>query len=297
MDQVANAARRSTRDVSMSTGGKQDNMIRVSDITQYLVCPRQVYFTAHGHQLEEDRGKLLRREILKRVSCELPEMMQESEDVSSVLPGLLADVMQKIIQERGFSEELDETRTDEMQREILSAITSLLGSEERKRIIMNSRRSGQAVTSYKGRSEEQGEMMKGASSKTLMRSEKHGLKGRVDKTLKDKTGVSPVIIKSGECPERGVWNNDRIQLAAYALLMEEELHAPVDTGYVEYLMQGTIRKIRIKPYDKRMTLQVARRVRKILDGRLPDKVANAPCDICSFKDMCETRRSLLSRFF
>ncbi len=67
--------------------------------------------------------------------------------------------------------------------------------------------------------------------------------------------------------------------------------------YVEYVRFGELRDAKIKRWDKKRVLLILTRVKKIMDGMFPGKLKRAPCDHCGFVDMCNTRKSLLSKFF
>jgi CRISPR-associated exonuclease Cas4 len=107
------------------------------------------------------------------------------------------------------------------------------------------------------------------------------------------------VIKTGRCPEYGVWRSDRMQLAAYAMLIEAEFGTTVRRGFVEYINIRTaeIRESYIKRRDRALAFQILKHVKKIKGGVYPEKGANAPCDSCSFIEMCDTKKTLLSKLF
>jgi RecB family exonuclease len=132
-----------------------------------------------------------------------------------------------------------------------------------------------------------------------MVSEKLSMVGSVDKLIKTEAEVIPCVIKTGRCPEYGVWRSDRMQLAAYAMLIEDEFGTTVQRGFVEYINMRTaeIRESHIKKRDRALAFQILKYVKKIKGGVYPEKGANAPCDSCSFVEMCDTRKTLLSKLF
>ncbi|RLG29892.1 recombinase RecB, partial [Methanosarcinales archaeon] len=100
-----------------------------------------------------------------------------------------------------------------------------------------------------------------------------------------------------KCPEYSVWKSDRVQLAAYAMLIEEEFETTVKRGFVEYIRTAEFRESQIRKRDKALALQILKRVKRIKGGVFPEKGENAHCDSCVFEEMCETKKTLLSKLF
>ncbi|NYT00353.1 MAG: hypothetical protein GKB99_01315 [Methanocellales archaeon] len=67
--------------------------------------------------------------------------------------------------------------------------------------------------------------------------------------------------------------------------------------YVEYVLFGEFRDAKIKSWGRKKVLLILDRIRKIRGGALPGKSKRAPCEHCVFVEMCNTRKSLLSKFF
>ncbi|MDL5502059.1 MAG: Dna2/Cas4 domain-containing protein, partial [Candidatus Methanoperedens sp.] len=90
----------------------------------------------------------------------------------------------------------------------------------------------------------------------VLRSDKFGLSGSSDRLLKINESLVPTIIKTGNMPENGVWNSDRLQLTAYSILVEEKYNSIVEKGFVEYVRWGIVRQVVIKRHERRKVLQV-----------------------------------------
>jgi CRISPR/Cas system-associated exonuclease Cas4 (RecB family) len=93
-------------------------------------------------------------------------------------------------------------------------------------------------------------------------SEKLGMVGSVDKLIRTEEEIIPCVIKTGKCPEYGVWRSDRMQLAAYAMLIEDELETTVPRGFVEYIRTADIREAHIKKRDRALAFQLLKQVYK-----------------------------------
>ena len=134
----------------------------------------------------------------------------------------------------------------------------------------------------------------------ILYSERIGLSGMPAKLVCHAGNVVPSVIKTGKNPENGVWNNDRLQIAALAMLVEEEYGKTVEYGFVEYARYGIVRKVVVRANDRRQILKIANRVKKIKDGTMPDKKESTLCEYCNYSEMCNkcsTKVSLASRFF
>jgi len=131
----------------------------------------------------------------------------------------------------------------------------------------------------------------------LLRSEKFGLLGSPDKVIRINNELVPSIIKTGNMPEKGVWKSDRLQLTAYALLIEENYKNTVKLGYVEYARWGYVREVKLHRYERRKVLQIRNRIKRIQEGFMPERPKDAPCIYCGFSEICETKSTLASRFF
>lgn len=131
----------------------------------------------------------------------------------------------------------------------------------------------------------------------ILCSTKFGLTGSPDRMVKIGDWFIPSIIKTGKMPENGVWQGDRLQLTAYSILVEEKYDSIIEKGFVEYARWGTIRPVVIKRNERRKVLQVRERIKKIQDGFMPERPADAPCQYCGFAGICDVKSTLASKFF
>ncbi|MCG2735526.1 MAG: Dna2/Cas4 domain-containing protein [Candidatus Methanoperedenaceae archaeon] len=249
-------------------------MIRVSDITVYLKCPRRCYFIDRGHELiKEPSADHIQRLLLKELALAYGSAQKTGDTLCAL------------------NYELD--RISEEIRIIYRS--ELAGVDD-----------GALANAASGVRNWLGDICSNLSSdfyaspcefEPVLRSEKFGLTGTPDKLIKNGDELAPSIIKTGAMPENGVWKNDRMQLTAYAILVEEIYNTVVTRGFVEYARWGTAREVTIKRHERRNVLQLRDRVRKIKDGFMPEKPTQAPCERCGFKGICDVRSSLVSRFF
>jgi CRISPR-associated exonuclease Cas4 len=253
--------------------------VRISEISLYLHCPRLVYFQAMGREVwpkAESPKNLLLREMALSISefepdgdVNLENWLREALDrAEAELPVICGEEV-NIHDLRAGAEEIRET-LPEIASKLSPSLSLLIPSEV----------------------------------EVDLRSDRLGLSGRLDRII-SRTGDGgptstisiPSIIKTDTPPENGVWRSDRLRLAGYAILLEDESKRKVDRGIVEYTRAGEVREMEIRSSDRRRVLRIRDRVRLICGGKLPDRPQDAPCDRCSVLDTCETRSTLASKFF
>lgn len=251
-------------------------MIRVSDITIYHKCPRMCFFTNKGHNLiTEVTPVYLEGIILKELALvydlafnsedKLPIMNRELDRISNEIPVIYRN-------ELGIMD--DET--------LAKSVTDVRSCVE---VICSN------LSSYNGFFA--GEL----SHNESLHSEKFGLTGSPDRMIRTNDELTPSIIKTGKMPLNGIWQSDRLQLTAYAVLIEEKYDIPVRRGYVEYARWGVVREAAIKRHERRSVLQILEKIKKIQNGIMPEKPKDAPCVHCGFTGMCDVKSTLASRFF
>jgi CRISPR-associated exonuclease Cas4 len=131
----------------------------------------------------------------------------------------------------------------------------------------------------------------------ILRSTKFALTGSPDRLVKIGDCFIPSIIKTGKIPENGVWQGDRLRLTAYSILVEEKYNSIIEKGFVEYARWGIVRPVVIKRHERRKVLQVKERIKKIQDGFMPERPADAPCQYCGFTGICDVKSTLASKLF
>lgn len=249
-------------------------MIRVSDITTYLKCPRMCYYANKGHELiKVHDADYVQRLLLKEMALTYGSALQTG-DTLCALNNELSRISEEIRviyrSELAGVDDATLANASSVVRNWLCDISPNLSCD---------------FYSYPG------------ESNPVLRSEKFGLAGSPDKLITIGDELVPSIIKTGSMPENGVWKNDRVQLTAYAILIEEIYNRVVTRGFVEYARRGTVREVTIKRHERRSVLHFRDRVRKIHDGFMPEKPHDAPCEKCGFKGICDVKSTLASRFF
>lgn len=115
-----------------------------------------------------------------------------------------------------------------------------------------------------------------------------GISGKVDQVLVYPDCVVPIELKSGKAPKEGAWENHKVQLAAYALLLESVFKVSIGAGYVKYIDEGISRRIEINAFLKDQVRELIASVNGLLQSRsLPGKCGNVnKCEKCGLKKIC-----------
>jgi len=237
--------------------------VRISDVGLYLRCPRLVYFDALGSLPRKAWPvHLLMRELMLGISG--------SDDLEGELEASLARLEQDL--PLIYGDDIDPEELAIASREVVALIPGMA--------------QGMATVLDK---------ILPSALEVDLHSDRLGLSGRLDRLVTD--GHVPSIIKTGSAPDDGVWKKDRLQLAGYAMLAEEQYGGRIEHCQVEYPRSGVIRAVQIHSVDRGRFLRIRNRVQQIKEGRLPDRPEDARCDNCEVRDKCETRMSLASKFF
>jgi CRISPR-associated exonuclease Cas4 len=237
------------------------SLVRISDISLYLRCPRLIYFDSLGklERAENPDGLLLRNIML---SLEADRDLQEQMQIH----------LNRLLQELPLIYEIDGGRLSQaggdMEPRLSEIAANLSGHLDR---------------------------LFPSEVEVDLRSEKLHFTGRLDRLVFP--NLVPSLVRTGSCPPDGVWKSDRLALAGYSLLLDEKYSTRTQRGLIEYARSGTVREVEIRSIDRSRVLRIRDRVRQIRDGQLPDRPHHARCDQCRLKERCEVKATLASKFF
>ena len=114
------------------------------------------------------------------------------------------------------------------------------------------------------------------------------LKGIIDRIEVYENSYVPIELKTGKMPKDGVWPNHRIQIAAYAMLLEEKFQTKVKDGFINYLDAKESRRIAINPFMKEEIIQLISEIQILLKNSYPPKYCENrnKCANCGIKETC-----------
>lgn len=114
------------------------------------------------------------------------------------------------------------------------------------------------------------------------------LNGIIDQIERYPEGDVPVELKTGSMPKQGVWPGHRIQIGAYAMMLEEKTGRSIKEGIIHYLDPNERRQVVINPFLKEEIKELRQNVRELLEGSdIPDFTANEnKCMKCGLREKC-----------
>lgn len=119
-----------------------------------------------------------------------------------------------------------------------------------------------------------------------LNSERLGLSGLLDMLIIDADGFCyPVEFKHTEGP---IYPNHRLQLAGYAMLLEERFGQEVRWGFVYRLPLEKVTRVPITPQRKRCLLEAVEQIRRMVaEERMPPPTPRrGRCVDCEFRRFC-----------
>jgi len=264
--------------------------VSASDIRQYMICPRIVYFKEGDHDRweikDENFVKFVKHLFIREISLDDPLYSINWNDRETIEQLLLKSLKngENRIREI-YKEELE--RID--QKIILTAKEDV--EKEIKKIAERLWNRFNTDGYYIKR------LMTPVDIEKKIYSDKLELHGIIDKIVIFNDEEIPSIVKIGNSPNISAWKEDRTQLAAYIMLLEEERGKIISKGVVEYFRCGRPLLVEINRYDRRLVLNVREKIKKIRRGKLPDREDKVFCEHCTYKEECNVKRSLFSKFF
>lgn len=116
--------------------------------------------------------------------------------------------------------------------------------------------------------------------------EKDGLCGKIDVLRKVANGYIIQEEKTGDPPQNKIaWDEDLLQLDAYAFLAKETEYSPVVGGIIIY---NDLKPIKVKPNPDK-AVEIHREAMWLLENdKLPEEKANKTvCEKCSYYALCQ----------
>ena len=98
----------------------------------------------------------------------------------------------------------------------------------------------------------------------------------------------PISIKNSNPPIKGIWDQDAIELVAYAILIEEDFDTEVFVGFVDYEKIGERRPVVMDVNLRKGLFDVIKEVKEIIENKkLPHvKKNDRKCGNCEYKEIC-----------
>ncbi len=121
-----------------------------------------------------------------------------------------------------------------------------------------------------------------------------GLRGIVDQIYQYEGELVPIELKTGKAPREGVWPGHKIQIGAYALLLEGKFNEEIKEGFVHYLEAEQKRHIPINAFLRSEVKELVNKVQTLLNSvEIPGFCGNDnKCKVCGLRDNCYNGKGL-----
>jgi CRISPR-associated exonuclease Cas4 len=120
----------------------------------------------------------------------------------------------------------------------------------------------------------------------VVSSRRLGLRGRMDAVVSEKGRLLPYEVKSTPRPPRP-HPGHQLQLAAYALLLEERTGQRIDRGYLHYLGDDSLQELAITAKAKRQVREVIKDLRRVAETEeMPPRAPASRCRDCGYRKIC-----------
>lgn len=116
-------------------------------------------------------------------------------------------------------------------------------------------------------------------------SRKLALSGIADMVIEGKDKVYPVDCKASFA---GVFDNQKMQLAAYAFMLEERFGKPCDLGFIYFPLKKEVAEVVITGELKRKVVASLEQIRHSLDNEIlpPATETSTRCAECEYRNFC-----------
>jgi len=261
---------------------KMKQIINITDITEYLYCPRKVYLKlVKGIKYPPNERMILgmlRHKVFdvfnKNESILVSSIKTKisEQDIKKLYNELLNNIIKETIlfnknllfkfniNESVFSKSVNETAFPEIELRIPAIIKTINSGFLGKELWRNLK--PKYLTEFK------------------IESQNLGLRGRVDR-IKFEDSILPIERKTRE----KVFESDKIQLAGYALLLEQEFGRKVEKGIIEIM--GKQEEVDLNSELKNKVLEIADKIRNLIEDNAFTPNNFSKCKNCEFAEECE----------
>ena len=265
-------------------------MIYVTDLTEYLFCPYKLYLKKiKGLPLPQTpemlTGTIIHKiyeEVMLRERIIIDQRIDEKMGIDEIFKILYADSKRVIknimIKNKG---KLKDAGVDYL--ELIKELQEELKEDE----LLKSIRIKKYIGLY-GKDQNLYKnlfMMKDMEYSIF--SNELGLSGKIDKLEEDPEGnLFPVELKTGLF-SNGIRKHEKLQVSAYALLLEKERGIKIPLGFLEYYQVKQRIPFLIKDEDKKEVLDILSKVKELLEGeKEPKKDKKNFCKRCGYNEFC-----------
>lgn len=124
----------------------------------------------------------------------------------------------------------------------------------------------------------------GWTNELYLRSERHGIHGKID-VVEDGDTLTPIERKRAESGT--YYESDELQLAAYCMLLEDNVPGSVNVGYIYTESNDRRHTVRIKDWHREQVAEIVSIIASMTVDDIPPLTDNpSKCEACSARSYC-----------
>jgi CRISPR-associated protein Cas4 len=253
-------------------------MITVTDLVSYLYCPRKLYAKKRlGYKEPKTKEMVFGTIVHEMVEVVVRDEQDIIKSLKAVTPKSIRDAIlsrlgrrfsQLVLKRKKALVQFGQNPMEVYKR--ARNIAEVFVDERAKKI--SSVLVGRGTVAEKLSRFSQNLVEREVSSEAL------NLRGRVDMIEVREREWIPIEYKTGAPPKERVWKGHQIQVAAYALLLENE-DVVVQKAVVHYLSQNELREVVINPFMKLEVKKLVKKVTQLITQPHPPKGCGT-CEVC-----------------
>ena len=261
-------------------------MINVSSIKTHMYCPMKLYIQTHVDTDEKNDFQLAIE--LKKLKIDVNDLIQKN--MRKIKKDMSLDEIEQILSQNIDSYiESSANAITSMDLGIESSQITQITDDSYFNIKLKSIKLKQTMTILDKNAFEIVDMFfPNCMYSYLIKDPQLELIGMCDKIEIIDGKYYPVTIKSSNPPVKGVWDQDAVELVAYAILLEEEFETEVFVGFIDYEKIGDRRPVVMDVNLRKGLFDVMREVKEITDNKKLPNVRKNPrkCELCEYKEIC-----------
>jgi CRISPR-associated protein Cas4 len=265
----------------METNKSEKQIINITDITEYLYCPRKLFLKLvkgiRASPTERMMNGMLRHKVFELFNNSEQELVESINEkiTESRIKVLYHNLLSELINYTlSSNRNIVQNFKIDKNKFVVSVNDSIVPE-------INLRVSSISQAIQAGFLA--GDLWKNLSPKYLSEhkivSHDLGLQGRIDRVSVAQS-IIPFEIKSRD----RIFDSDKIQLAGYALLLEKEFSQPINFGIIE--TTGKQHRVDLTPELKSQVLDIAEKIRNLTEENANMPSNFAKCENCDFKENC-----------
>ena len=261
-------------------------MISISSIRSHMYCPMKLYLQTHV-DTEENNNIQLNIE-LKKIKIDTQDLVQKN--------------MRKLKKEMSIAE-IEDTLSENIANYLESTFTSIqkmnLGLTTDQILEINNE-TYFSIKNYALKAKQSMELL-GKNGYAIvdmffpncmysyhLKDTRLEVSGLCDKIEIIDGKYYPISIKHSTPPIKGVWDQDAIDLAATAILIEEEFETEVFVGFIDYTKINERRPVVMDVNLRKALFDIINEVKEIeYNKKVPTvKINDRKCENCEYKNIC-----------